>query len=671
MWTRSAAIAVLGLTSLAHTAVAETCGAQTGATTTPIACPAGTHKKKPAYATITCDFDTSASQCRTECCDATCKSFACTASSQHKAGAENVACSSIPQSTITGGSGACNAEFCCDTTPVSPLQQRGTLRHTLEWCADNTDCQKAGDAASTCPANGGDCTCSANHAHLSFYKLCFASTQEVVYTARFNAATGGAACTGTGLGALPTADAKALNKIFAAVSKGDISDGAYFCINSRVEVVLIFDVDVPKVTAALAVTAANIQAAVTADTTLSAAFKNMIGGGGVGDLTVAKVVSPCTGGAIPTQAAIHALSSSGQCLTVKCNNGFKKPTGARGGACTAADATTPACISSGDCSWRGALPICNEATNACVAAPVLSRRKVRAVTSFVKHWCTEDSHCRLAGDSAATCNLDAGLGNWCQCGSGFAYPGTYLATCLAAGAAHTTVKLGYNLQFPTSATLSCPPTAAQLTAVSLLVQDTFAVPNATAQAFCSAVSTVTFLGTLDMPLARANTLSNLGASASTVLADIVAKYNAASASRAADVLVNAKYAALGTTAPSAASVGSATQCSAPLATATGKDQNGVCRALSCVASATLQSGACVGSSTVTPIPATAVPGVVFGTPNTSTDDELNTQQIVAITLGAVAGLCAIAFVVLTIVKSGKTKKEEDTEMGPSEQPASV
>ena len=439
----------------------DTCGAQTGGSTDPVACDPDFWLKRPTYATIECDVENAgAAACVKKCCMYNCANplVTCPEKLQKKKNAELVACDA---------DNVCVADACCDPIPQTALDRRLTVRHGDSWCVEDADCRQHGDAEATCSA-ANVCQCSAFYTlgNPSGVQQCFRTVSpDVTFTVRFKEGVDGRACDPELAATLPTSVQDGIVRLFANHTQGTVVNAAIFCVEvlnvKHVEAVVT--VSVPTEFPAGRDVDAAARERLTKLLKANLFITRELGHG----LESYAAAAACP--ATPAHVSLAFAAPSGVCFTLRCDDFYEKPAGTKGGACVARtlEATSrPFCLVDGDCRYSETLARC--VGHACVAAPKLVPRKLKTPAVFARHHCRNDENCRGSGDANATCALEAGLGNWCNCTEGFAYVAPYVATtCVKSGALPETVSLAFNVV--TNAALPCRPSAPVIEAVKVLL----------------------------------------------------------------------------------------------------------------------------------------------------------------------------------------------------------
>ena len=347
-------------------------------------------------------------------------------------------------------------------------------------------------------------------------------------------------------------------------------------------------------------------------------------------------------------------------------------------AVVANDPLTNSCLYDGDCSWQSLRSRCVD--KQCLAQPVFPQRKLRGPSPFYKHWCTKDKDCQFYGDLEATCAINEGLGNWCQCGTNgdFAYPAPYLAMCMRKGA--TTIPFTYTVEFADTRPLLCPLSQDKLDAVRLLVSRVLGVETLQAfQSFCNTTGT-RFMGSVDLSISTANEYAGTSTDqhifrhrltkellrargipetpAPATPVPAAAPGRAAAALQATTTAVPAtpsptvhEFESLGDLVfPSLALLGTAERCVSAGALTTGLDRNGVCQALLCAPGYTLYKDNRQWDRALRPMEHYECRRTITAVPAPpSSDDDLSSGELTGLIVGVISGVVIIIAIIAFIV----------------------
>ena len=564
----------------------DQCDRQTGMHLLNIVCPEGYYQRST-YNTIDCDYETTGStRCRDECCHRVCSDvdFKCSTGFQKKKDANLIDC---PANT-------CTTETCCDTIAVKPIDNRAAIKHLLGACGDDNDCRRHGDPTAKC--NAGACACSATYRASALYHDTFTplrcvptETTRVERRVVFLRGRTGHVCVLNK--ALP---ALLKEKIHASLEtvygkNSYVRSAAFHCTvkNGVTSVEGAFSVQ--RWTGAAG---ENLPALAIALTALIQKDQYLVERLGAG------VSSLNSGSACGLASAKRAqrLFAGTQCTVLECNSGFYLPASNDISQVCVAKVVgkTPACLLDGDCSWdteadtKKRLATCT--AGACTANATLEAQIARAAPSpVIKHFCQFDEDCRASGDKNAVCDKNGGLGNWCKCGSGHAYPSKYLPMCVSG--TPETVELGWRLVFGKHS-LVCPLTEKAKADVRSLVEAVLGpVKNESFQVFCSEARGVAFVGTSSVALGLATELSSafgVDYLNSRYFVKELRRPKDETTERAASALQQNNYGGLNGAEPTVATVGALVQCENHHAASAFFDLTGatvsteVCQAVTCI-----------------------------------------------------------------------------------------
>eukprot|EP00754_Rhynchopus_humris_P009873 Rhum_TRINITY_DN14096_c3_g2::Rhum_TRINITY_DN14096_c3_g2_i1::g.67412::m.67412 len=563
----------------------DQCDRQTGGHQLAIVCPEGYYQRST-YGTINCDYETTGTtRCRDECCHRVCSDvdFTCSTGFQKKKDANLIDCAG----------NTCTTETCCDSIAVKPIDNRAAIKHLLGACGDDNDCRRHGDAAARC--NAGACTCSANYQTGALYRETY---NPLRCLPRMNAAQERRVVFLRGR----TGHVCVVNKALPALLKAKIHTAleTVYGTNSYVRSVSFHCTEVSGVASVEG--AFSVQWATTFSESrpaIAIALTALIQkdqylverlGAGVSTLTTG---STC---ALAQAKKAQRLSAGNQCTVLECNTGFYVPASNDISQVCVAKAVgkTPACLVDGDCTWdaetdsKKKLAVCT--TGVCTANATLEAQIARAAPSpVIKHFCQFDEDCRASGDKNAVCDKNGGLGNWCKCGSGHAYPSKYLPVCVSG--TPETVQLGWRLVFGKHS-LVCPLTEQAKADVRSLVEAVLGpVRNESFQVFCSEARGVAFVGTSSVALGLATELSTAYGTEylnSRYFVKELRRPKDETTARAASAQQQNNYGSLNGAEPTVATVGALVQCENHHAASAFFDLSGatvsteVCQAVTCI-----------------------------------------------------------------------------------------
>ena len=383
-------------------------------------------------------------------------------------------------------------------------------------------------------------------------------------------------------------------------------------------------------------------------------------------VTAGEVALDCAAGTPNTASSLTLTTSTGgaQCVPVLCGTGYYKALTADNTNVVCTDASTAGadiknkCVVNSDCTWESGKGDCTN--QVCGASPSLSKVSVRAAGAVNKHWCLSTQDCRVHGDTAAQCQMDAGLGNWCTCGSGFSFPSKLVPLCLPSAA--TTVRLSFSVQF---SGLTCPLNDGEEAAARLLSERVLG-QIVTFNAFCEVQGTVTFMGVANVATALAQEIA-----ASSDVRVIVNKMRTELGTpllgRAPSVL-QGTYTGLHGAVPVLSTAGAPLQCYSERALSARFDLSGKCQALECPTFYVLTT---INGLTTCALPITRAPVLL---PKSEDDDTTDTILIViaAVSCGVLL-LAVIAAILLCtrkkkdhVVDQGATSKEQPQPAGRDE-----
>eukprot|EP00754_Rhynchopus_humris_P039636 Rhum_TRINITY_DN22766_c0_g1::Rhum_TRINITY_DN22766_c0_g1_i1::g.176054::m.176054 len=435
----------------------DTCEVQTGPKSAAVQCPAGT-VKRGAFNTIKCDREKK--NCVPECCQQSCSttSFTCKPGFSKKLFAAFTACAGA----------LCTEDECCDLVPQTPLGVRTTLPHTRAFCAVHEDCQTLNQDSDFKNRRcfSGVCSCGA----IASGDLCqnFANPSIKAVSLQFNKTDSANRCNPAGHGALSTTIVQGLIKAIEEHSDGRVLNIVAYCKAGATA-----EENVATATVIVREPVAGRWQFTQLDqfnewlTIVAPAIRPALGGG----LVKAQVAAAC---GAPNNINEAHESIFNECLITKCDSGYRKPDANR---LTTTNCVARvnnerfACVADYDCTWDAALPTCTNGV--CVKTFVPEKKPVKIQTPLQKHFCHTDAQCRTHGDLSAVCDKNNGLGNWCQCSPGFAYPTRFIPLCMDAGRGEAPIPLVFRTRFEDQTTLQCPPTQAAVDAVKRLHEIAF------------------------------------------------------------------------------------------------------------------------------------------------------------------------------------------------------
>eukprot|EP00754_Rhynchopus_humris_P025592 Rhum_TRINITY_DN14946_c3_g1::Rhum_TRINITY_DN14946_c3_g1_i1::g.132372::m.132372 len=619
------------------------------------------------------------------CCDAACShnSFVCDIKFLKKTNGANITCGGKVDE-------ACKTETCCDEVTAAGTSARLSLSRQ-SCCDSNADCTANGDAAAVCQTGSAGCKCSAFFEHKTdaqgnVISLCFPKPNVLIdlsVTIGLRASgTGDAAACGDDLsGELLTV----VTDFTKASLQGTIYAHRYRCsgASSSTHTQQLFTLSLPAAQKTALIghrdVAGNFQSA-SVDALKAAILKAMVDAsnsaqlhnlelvrqdrGNSFELTIGATTgsaaddgsaTPCT----PTNGVrgVRSTFGSSTCIPTVCSpeHVLQTPSSHTTVSCSSTLPVTQPCVHDGDCMYDAVLPadkrksICGYPAKECTipALETLTPCKnsgVRVALSVDKDWCSSDANCQAYGDSDARCNKNAGLGNWCMCGSNSTVAGVFTPLCFAKNAVPTHVKLSYSINFGKS--LLCPVNSQQLAEMRRLVSDVIG-PIINVREVCTS-SGLQFLGDAQVPIPFLNTLAT---SSGTYLSELLRA--ALGAGSTADRLAAPEaqpFPALAGGLPVSASVGTLFQCALTGAVSTRLDVHNRCQAISCDADHVFHSSqgvaSCVNRDQLGVL-ATPVPVVVQ---NEESDDGLTNGEKIGIAF-AVVGVVALIILIVAFVMS--------------------
>ena len=646
----------------------DTCDVQTGPKSAAVQCPAGMVKKS-GFNSIKCDREKK--NCVPECCQQSCSttSFSCKPGFSKKLYAAFTACAPAP----------CTEDECCDLVPQTPLGVRATLPHTLGYCAVNEDCQRLNRDASfkqrSCSSTG-TCSCGA----LATGALCqdFANPAVKAVSLQFNKTDSVNRCNPAGHGALSSTIVQGLIKAIEEHSTGRVLNIVAYCKAGATA-----EENVATATVIVREPTNGRWQFTQLDqfnewlTIVAPAIRPALGGG----LVKVKVAATC---ATPLQISEAHESIFGECLTTKCDSTYRKPDANRLTTTNCVKRVNNerfACVADYDCTWDANLNTCT--AGVCVKAFVAVKKPLKIKTPVQKHFCHTDAQCRTHGDLNALCDKNNGLGNWCQCSPGFAYPTRFIPLCMDAGRGEAPIPLVFRTRFEDQTELQCPPSTAAVNAVKKLHQIVLDSKITGFTYFCHNGGTV-FMGKANvkfsiardaaesffgnflverliaqlanggsvLPAERATPVPRTDApvilpTPTLTLVAAAPSRDAAALQGAVTLTVHEPLAALGGAEPTEALLGFPNQCPLEFTKATILDEAGNCQSLECEATHELKTiegvQKCLKRHDTNPVDNHVRRYV-------DSDDELSTGDKTAIGLGIAAGALLIIGIAISCVK---------------------
>ena len=637
---------VVALAGLVGASLAVTCGDHQGV------CNA-LYTLRPHFSNINCGATCS----NGECCLPTCATLSLSHCRTNKGDTYNL--KSHPDTHRCAGN-TCTADECCDnaeSATTDAVGARGLLPHTMVYCTQDSHCRVYGDAVATCGA-GGQCVCSHK------YEL------DAGHKCRLRIETRNIAVTFTGLTECRLGE----------VAQG-VQDSLYSLVESLIDGVRVVGRNTHCVKEAGKLTYRG-WAVIVAEVPLPSGQLSTAADA-LGALNFIKRTLPNVDKlAVDAQGCTYAPNVAGLqqnalgvlCLATRCtqsNQVFRRASYPKRTVCFASAGKPADCRVDLDCPRTGAADTLHRCVSGiCQDVKTLQYKAVQP-RPVKKDWCTEDSHCRVYGDSGATCNKDSGLGNWCKCRHGYAYPveAKFVGQCRLRGQApletiplSTTVSYGHFLACPVSSDLTKE--------VESLVRNVLKSVTSI-QAFCTPAKGVSFVALSDVPTQLAQELTEATGSDYLRSKFVVEKERGnrrniapaapAAPSRAAAALAIDRVAGADATLyplltfvdPQTVFIGAIFDCTSKGATTTVLDANSKCQAYSCMNGYNLVDVAGVKTCL---LPQTTQPPVVV-----DTDDELTTGQKAAIAMGIVSfvGVCIAVLVGMSVCGGSSAAQHEE------------